>query len=320
MRQVYDETTYIDSSISLVTQNLFIGGAIAGVVLMVFLRSFISTGIVAIAIPVSVIGTFLVLLALGRTLNVISLAGLAFAVGMVVDNAIVVLENIYRRIQQGDEPMKAALRGGREVWGAILASTLTTAAVFIPVLTIQEEAGQLFRDIALAIVASVVLSLIVSITVIPAASSRWMKNRKARPDGSARTSRIDAFFGKFVTGFANWIHWCMGGWRGWTVRPLVILGLTAASLGSGAGLLHRVHVEPHEQLLLREPERLVVLSIFTLLFIHLLLLTSMDVHGGIGSSAGDEGVGGGHPASNSSQHDGSRHDCAATPANVKRSS
>ncbi len=236
MRQVYDETTYIDSSISLVTQNLFIGGAIAGVVLMVFLRSFVSTGIVAIAIPVSVIGTFLVLLALGRTLNVISLAGLAFAVGMVVDNAIVVLENIYRRIQQGDEPMKAALRGGREVWGAILASTLTTAAVFIPVLTIQEEAGQLFRDIALAIVASVVLSLVVSITVIPAAASRWLKRRKPGADGKPRVSPIDAFFGRFVTGFADWIHWCMGGWRGWTVRPLVILGLTAASIG-GALLL-----------------------------------------------------------------------------------
>lgn len=236
MRQVYDETTYIDSSIGLVTQNLIIGSAIAGVVLMIFLRSFVSTGIVAIAIPVSVIGTFLVLLALQRTLNVISLAGLAFAVGMVVDNAIVVLENIYRRIQAGDEPRKAAYRGGKEVWGAILASTLTTAAVFVPVLTIQEEAGQLFRDIALAIVASVVLSLVVSITVIPTAAARWLKRKKPGADGKIKRSPIDAFFGQFVDGFADWIYWSMGGWRGWTVRPLVILGLTAASLG-GAVLL-----------------------------------------------------------------------------------
>ena len=236
MRQVYDETSYIESSIGLVSQNLLIGGAIAGVVLMIFLRSFVSTGIIGVAIPVSVIGTFLVLLALQRSLNVISLAGLAFAVGMVVDNAIVVLENIYRRIQQGDEPMVAAYRGGREVWGAILASTLTTAAVFVPVLTIQEEAGQLFRDLALAIVASVVLSLVVSITVIPAAAGRWLKRKVPRADGTIKRSRIDSFFGWMVDSFAGWVYWAMSGWRGWTVRPLVILGLTAASLG-GAVLL-----------------------------------------------------------------------------------
>lgn len=240
MRQVYDETTYIDSAMGLVTQNLFIGGALAGVVLMVFLRSIVSTSIVGIAIPVSVIGTFLVLLGLGRTLNVISLAGLAFAVGMVVDNAIVVLENIYRRIQAGDEPRHAAYHGGKEVWGAILASTLTTAAVFVPVLTIQEEAGQLFRDIALAIVASVVLSLIVSITVIPTASARWMRKKKTYATKLGRwwagLFGLDAVVGGFVRAFADLIHWLMGGWRGWTLRPLVIVAMTAASLG-GAVLL-----------------------------------------------------------------------------------
>ena len=246
LRQVYDETIYIDSAIGLVTQNLFIGGAIAGVVLMVFLRSLTSTSIVALAIPVSVIGTFLVMLALGRTLNVISLAGLAFAVGMVVDNAIVVLENIYRRLQSGEPPMRAAYRGGREVWGAILASTLTTAAVFVPVLTIQEEAGQLFRDIALAIVAAVVLSLLVSITVIPAATSRWLRARPAgagdRPERARRGRRIgplaaiDRAFGAAVGGLARGVRWMMGGWRGWTIRPLVIVAMTAASI-AGAVLL-----------------------------------------------------------------------------------
>lgn len=234
MRQVYDETIYIDSAVRLVTQNLFIGGAIAGVVLMVFLRSLISTSIVAIAIPVSVIGTFLVMLAMGRTLNVISLAGLAFAVGMVVDNAIVVLENIYRRIQAGDDPMTAAYRGGREVWGAILASSLTTAAVFIPVLTIQEEAGQLFRDIALAIVASVLLSLIISITVIPAAASRWIRRRTRFATKLGKWWHglfgLDRLFSALVRIVADTLHWMMTGWRGWTVRPLVIAVMTAASI------------------------------------------------------------------------------------------
>ncbi|MEM7628047.1 MAG: efflux RND transporter permease subunit [Planctomycetota bacterium] len=224
IRQVYDETLYIDSAIGLVTSNLFIGGALAALVLMLFLRSFVSTGIIVLAIPVSVIGTFLVLLAMQRTLNVVSLAGLAFAVGMVVDNAIVVLENIYRRLQAGDAPLKAAARGGREVWGAVLASTLTTAAVFVPVLTIQEEAGQLFRDIALAVVGAVLLSLVVSTTVIPAAASRWLraKPKKDRKRGAAS---------KLVDGIADGVHWLMSGWRGWTVRPGVIVLLTLLSVG-----------------------------------------------------------------------------------------
>ena len=95
----------------------------------------------------------------GRSLNVVSLAGMAFAVGMLVDNAVVVLENIYRHYQNGEPPTQAAVRGTKEVWGAVLASTLTTLAVFLPVLFVEEEAGQLFRDIALAISAAVGLSL-----------------------------------------------------------------------------------------------------------------------------------------------------------------
>lgn len=235
LTQVYDETIYIDSSIGLVTQNLWVGGTIAAIVLLLFLRSFVSTGIVAIAIPVSVIGTFLVLLAFGRTLNVISLAGLAFAVGMVVDNAIVVLENIYRRLQDGEPPMVAAYRGGKEVWGAILASTLTTVAVFVPVITIQEEAGQLFRDITLAIVASVTLSLFVSITVIPAACSRWFKPYRKAHHGRLRTLWDDLFglgplCAKLVHGLGSGVKWMMSGWRGWTIRPAVIITMMTASI------------------------------------------------------------------------------------------
>jgi len=240
LRQVYDETVYIDSAIGLVTQNLYIGGVIAVVVLLLFLRSFISTFVIALAIPISVIGTFLVLLALGRTLNVISLAGLAFAVGMVVDNAIVVLENIYRRLHGGEAPKTAAYLGGREVWGAVLASTLTTAAVFIPVLTIQEEAGQLFRDISLAIVASVMLSLLVSITVIPAACSRWLRMPRRETNPAVRAWH--SLFG--LAPALAWLNtrigavmlWLMSGWRGWTLRPALVLFMTVASLW-GAVLL-----------------------------------------------------------------------------------
>ena len=130
--QVSDETEYIYSAIGLVRQNLFLGGALAILVLLVFLRSRSSTLVVAIAIPISIIGTFLIMNWLGRTLNVISLAGMAFAVGMVVDNSIVVLENIYRHRQMGKSRFNAAYDGATEVWGAVLASTLTTIAVFRP--------------------------------------------------------------------------------------------------------------------------------------------------------------------------------------------
>lgn len=177
LNQVYDETEYIDSAINLVMTNLWVGGTLAVVVLLLFLRSVAPTFIVATAIPVSVVGTFIVMLLFGRSINVISLAGLAFAVGLVVDNAIVVLENIYRHRQMGKDRQEAAVAGTREVWGAVLSSTLTTIAVFLPILFIVQETGQLFRDIAIAICAAVALSLIVSVTVIPSAAARLLTDQ-----------------------------------------------------------------------------------------------------------------------------------------------
>lgn len=169
---VYDQRPYIQGAIDLVKRNILIGGVFAIIILLVYLRSFSSTIVVATAIPISVIGTFIVMNAFGRNLNVISLAGIAFAVGMLVDNAIVVLENIDRHRQMGKTPYQAAYDGAREVWGAVLASTLTTVAVFLPVVFVQEEAGQLFRDIAIAVSCAVVLSLFVSVSVIPMLSEK----------------------------------------------------------------------------------------------------------------------------------------------------
>ena len=210
--QYYDETEYIRSAIGLVQQNIFVGGALTIIVLLLFLhlgrRTLLAVPLIALsavasvlispwfflvtlaltiavglwfgrgalvvglAIPVSVIGTFLLLGLMGRSLNVISLAGLAFAVGMLVDNAVVVLENIYRRRQAGETALRAATLGTTEVAGAVVASTLTTIAVFVPVLFVQETSGQLFRDIALAISCAVGLSLVVSFTMIPTAAAR----------------------------------------------------------------------------------------------------------------------------------------------------
>ncbi|MGR3318041.1 MAG: efflux RND transporter permease subunit [Candidatus Anammoxibacter sp.] len=182
LENVYDETTYIKSSISLVEKNILIGSILAVFVLFLFLRSGSSIFIIAIAIPISIVGTFLMMALLGRSINVVSLAGMSFAAGMVVDNSIVVLENIFRHQQLGKSRAKAAYDGTVEVWGAVLASTLTTVAVFLPVIFIKDQAGQLFMDIAIAISCAVLLSLIVSITVIPTLSARLLKVKNRNND------------------------------------------------------------------------------------------------------------------------------------------
>ncbi len=171
----YDSSDYIWESISFVTANLALGAILAVGVLILFLRSLRSAGAIGISIPIVLLSGFILLNVFDRSLNIVSLAGMAFAIGMVVDNAIVVLENIYRHLQLGKGRVEAALSGAGEVWGAVLASTLTTLAVFIPIVFVQEEAGQLFKDIAIAISCSVVVSLIVSVTVIPAFASHYLK-------------------------------------------------------------------------------------------------------------------------------------------------
>ncbi len=182
LRVVYDQTVYIDDALALVRDNIWQGGLLAMMTLLFFLRSWRAIAIIGVAIPISLIGTIVVLLALGRTVNVISLAGLAFAVGMLVDNSIVVLENIWRHMEMGKSAVRASIDATTEVWGAVLGSTLTTVVVFVPILLIQDEVGQLFRDIAIALGVSVFLSMIVAITVVPAAASRLLKPLK---DGTA---------------------------------------------------------------------------------------------------------------------------------------
>jgi len=171
----YDQRDYIQGAIDLVQQNIAVGGILAVIVLMLFLRSLSSTAVVALAIPISIISTFIVLNAMDRSLNTISLAGISFAVGMLLDSAIVVLENIDRHRQMGKGFFEAAHDGAMEVWGALIASALTTIAVFLPVIFLESEAGQLFKDIAIAVTAAIFFSLFVSISVIPMLWTQLMK-------------------------------------------------------------------------------------------------------------------------------------------------
>ncbi len=199
-------------------------------VLLVFLRSRSSTLVIAIAIPISMIGTFLMMNWFGRTLNVISLAGMAFAVGMVVDNSIVVLENIYRHRQMGKSRFQAAHDGATEVWGAVLASTLTTIAVFLPVLFVQEEAGQLFRDIAIAISCAVGLSLIVAITVIPSLSAKILgaAEKEAAAKGYRELWGVLGWAQRINQWVTDRVYWITGST---TRRLVVVVGLTVAAVG-----------------------------------------------------------------------------------------
>ena len=173
IEQVYDETIYIDSAVELVKQNIWMGGILAIIILLIFLRSWQSTIVIAISIPISIVAAFVAMALLGKTINVISLAGIAFAVGMVVDAAIVVLENIYRLKEKGEKTIVAALKGTKQVWQAVMVSAFTTVLVFIPILTMKLEAGQLLQDIAVAISVAVLMSLIVSATILPALTN-WI--------------------------------------------------------------------------------------------------------------------------------------------------
>ncbi|WP_206486225.1 efflux RND transporter permease subunit [Thalassotalea sp. G2M2-11] len=172
--QMYDETIYIGRSMSLVKNNLLLGIVLAIIVLWWFLRKFRATLIVALSIPISLIVTLLVMHITGRTLNIISMAGLAFAVGMVLDAAIVVLENIVRLREKGTDSEQASLKGASQVWGALLSSTATTVAIFLPIAFLEEVSGQLFADLAITIAVAIVASLLIAVTVLPTAARRLL--------------------------------------------------------------------------------------------------------------------------------------------------
>ncbi len=204
MTIVSDQTAYITGALTLVRNNLILGGVLAIFVLLLFLRSVGASAVVAISIPISIVGTVLLMSLFGRTINIVSLAGMAFAVGMVVDNSIVVLENIDTWRRREPDIARAAVEGTREVWGAILASTLTTAAVFVPIISWQDEVGELLRDIAIAVSTSVFVSLIVSVVVIPSLSARLLRGKR-RVTGAAASDETEAAEDLGRTGRA--VHW-----------------------------------------------------------------------------------------------------------------
>ncbi len=164
-----DDVVYVEDSLSNVWTNLSIGAVLASLVMFLFLRSTRATLIGISGIPICTIAAFIGLLVAGRTINVISLAGVAFSIGMTLDNTIVVLESIDLERRRGLDRFRAAVEGVRSVWPAVVASTLTTVLVFVPIVFIQEEAGQLYSDVAIAVSSSILASMLVAVTLVPTA-------------------------------------------------------------------------------------------------------------------------------------------------------
>jgi len=179
---IMDTSKYIKASISNVGNSIIIGGMLAVIILFVFLRNVSSTLIIATAIPISIIATFALMYFGGFTLNIITFGGLALGIGMLVDNAIVVIENIYRHRENGMAPIESALTGTSEVWSAILASTLTTLVVFFPVVFIRGMSGITFRQMAYVVSFSLLCSLVVALTLIPMLSSKFLHLRSSDQD------------------------------------------------------------------------------------------------------------------------------------------
>lgn len=184
---LFDQARYIEESVDNVQSTALIGGLLAAFILFFFLRDLLSTVVIAISIPISVAVTFFLMQLSGVTLNVMSLGGLALGMGMLVDNSVVVLEAIRRRREAGEGVHESVVEGSREVMGGVIASTLTTVAVFLPLVFVEGVAGQLFGDQALVVTFSLAASLVVAITVIPS----LLANRWSEPDHVfSRLSRL----------------------------------------------------------------------------------------------------------------------------------
>jgi len=212
IRQSFDASVFINRAIGLLSGSLGAGVLLAVGCLWWFLRDVRATALIACAIPISLLATFIVLQLTGRSLNVISLAGLAFAVGMVMDAAVVVAENIVRLREEGMSATQAALEGSRQVGGALVASTLTTIAVFLPVIFMDDVEGQLFADLALTISIAVGISLLIAVTVLPAAASSWLRKREdAREQQQHRFwAGVSDWAMRATTGRRNQLAWVGG--------------------------------------------------------------------------------------------------------------
>ena len=232
---VDDQSVFIDRAISEVIKAAVIGGLLAVLVIFVFLRNFWFTFTIALSIPVSIIATFFLMGRAGISLNIMSLGGIALATGLLVDNAIVVLENISRYRADGEGLVSAAIKGASEVGGAVIAATLTTIAVFLPLAFVDGIAGQLFRDQALTVTFALAISLGVAVTLIPMMASVRGQSSLSK---DAKISRIGSGFSR---GYCRLLDWALA-------HRLLTLGTSAILLALSVMLLQSTGTELVPQL------------------------------------------------------------------------
>ncbi len=220
---IVDTSAYIERSITNVGNSVVQGGLLAVMVLLVFLRSLTSTLVIALAIPISVIATFTVMYFAGFTLNLMTLGGLALGVGMLVDNSIVVLENIFRYGEEGTEVRTAAVAGGEEVTPAVIASTLTTVVVFLPLVFVRGMSGLMLQQLAYVVSVALFCSLVVSLTLVPMLSARLIGEERPG-EGDSLVARVLRMAGRPLVLleeiYGRALHWAMG-WRAGVVLASV---------------------------------------------------------------------------------------------------
>ncbi len=233
----YDQSQYISNSIDDLKVNAALGGMLAVLILLFFLRNVRSTLVVALSIPISIISTFALLYVCGFTLNTMSLGGLALATGLIADDAVVVLENIYRHYDRDKmRPAEAAIAGANEIFSAVIASTITIIVVFLPLLLIKGQAGQMFTQFALVVIFSISVSLLDATTVVPMLASRLIKEHSADDDANGLDSEGGSNKGLFGV-FGRWFGALDASYHrglGWAIKHRVVvvslaLGITALS-------------------------------------------------------------------------------------------
>jgi HAE1 family hydrophobic/amphiphilic exporter-1 len=243
IEKVDDQSIFIERAISEVVNAAILGGLLAVLVIFVFLRNFWYTFTIAISIPVSIIATFFLMGQAGISLNIMSLGGIALATGLLVDNAIVVLENISRYRSQGEGPVRAAIKGASEVGGAVIAATLTTIAVFLPLAFVDGIAGQLFRDQALTVTFALAISLAIAMTLIPMmASARGHKSGPHPTSGHGQNNAAGSRFGDwFSARYSRLLNWTLS-------HRLLTLAIAFVLLVMSVLMLSRIGTELMPQL------------------------------------------------------------------------
>jgi len=233
---IVEQARFIKENAHEVEVAIVFGGLMAILIILIFMLDLRSTLISAVALPTSVIGTFFVMYALGYTLNMMTLLGLSLAIGLLIDDAVVVRENIFKHLERGKDPFKAALDGTTEISLSVLATTLTIVAVFLPVAFVEGMVGQFFRQFGVTVSASVVLSLIVAFTLDPMLSARFSKSIHDKSDTFKWLKRpFEMFFTAMDNSYKALLYWCLHHRLvvgGLAVGSLVLMGFVAGLMGN----------------------------------------------------------------------------------------